>query len=543
MGRTRGVGVSKGCQTCRHRKIKCDERHPLCLKCEKAHIVCGGYIREHRFVDEVARTVKHVQKVKTRDTKRSTAACPSSIDSEPPTPKTVVKQSNSSSGDTQAFNFDTTPLLDEYQTYDWDLRIGRHIPIKLDENMQISYLSTHLFAGVSVSIPWLHFQASDHISASAIPSVRALAAVYFGRRNNLPDVVEEGFRLYGQALRSLNADLLHSEDDRAWSITILRSAVVLEYYELIAFESMLGWLKHAGGVGRLIELRGPERHQSPSDRDLLDGNRRIIALGCVVKRKRCFLEIEQWKTVPWAHEHNSKTSLNYLDDILCDIPGLLEDSDELERSELLPEQRVMDRRRLSDDINLHLQQLYAWREKWAQLNPEACNEVPSLEQTPPSSDSKRQSEPLFPAVFHYSSLTAANEITSYNAILLLLLRLARQVIGPSFRTSYSTTNLRPASTQSPLQPPGTANTLTAAKEICKSVKFHLNCGDSAGAFFMLFPLRWQAFGDGTREKKCCEAVIGKIADKSGWEIGRGPKRDSMRHEGRILEESEISDYT
>ncbi|RDW86213.1 Zn(II)2Cys6 transcription factor domain-containing protein [Aspergillus mulundensis] len=36
-------GPSKGCYTCRARKVKCDEARPVCKRCVKGNRVCGGY--------------------------------------------------------------------------------------------------------------------------------------------------------------------------------------------------------------------------------------------------------------------------------------------------------------------------------------------------------------------------------------------------------------------------------------------------------------------------------------------------------------------
>jgi Fungal Zn(2)-Cys(6) binuclear cluster domain len=32
-----------GCKTCKRRRVKCDERHPTCLRCEKLELTCEGY--------------------------------------------------------------------------------------------------------------------------------------------------------------------------------------------------------------------------------------------------------------------------------------------------------------------------------------------------------------------------------------------------------------------------------------------------------------------------------------------------------------------
>lgn len=34
-----------GCLTCKARRVKCDERKPICARCEKAQMVCNGYIQ------------------------------------------------------------------------------------------------------------------------------------------------------------------------------------------------------------------------------------------------------------------------------------------------------------------------------------------------------------------------------------------------------------------------------------------------------------------------------------------------------------------
>lgn len=43
---------SKGCVTCKARRLKCDEGMPCCRRCSKAGITCEGYQLTNRFVDE-----------------------------------------------------------------------------------------------------------------------------------------------------------------------------------------------------------------------------------------------------------------------------------------------------------------------------------------------------------------------------------------------------------------------------------------------------------------------------------------------------------
>jgi hypothetical protein len=268
-------------------------------------------------------------------------------------------------------------------------------------------------------------------------------------------------------------------------------------------------------VGKLIELQGPQRFQNTAQRNLLEGNRVTIALECLIQKKRCFLEHQDWKTIPWAADPESKTLVFYLHDMLCDVPGLLEDATNLQHSNLEMDQRMSLHRDLSSKILVQLQTLYEWRVLWQQQNPDSCYEVPT---------STPDHAAFSPTVFYFSTLSAANEICFYNALLLLILRLGFQVIGPTFASTYPSLHLLGMLDYGPLSPPGLAtDAQTVATEICKSVEYHLlHPASSAAAFFLLFPLwlAYPAFEPDSKESQWLSDVMRKIADMSGFEISR-----------------------
>jgi hypothetical protein len=279
-----------------------------------------------------------------------------------------------------------------------------------------------------------------------------------------------------------------------------------------------GWLKHAGGVGRLIELRGPWQHKAPPERALLDNCRVTIALECLVEKKRCFLERHEWKTIPWALDPESKTSTHHIQDILCDIPGLMEDATNVQGSSQEPSEIASRHQRLSENILIHLNALYEWRTASQCANPGACHEVLA------ASSSPVQTQILSPTALHYSSLTAANEITLYNAILLLLLRLRYQILGPSSNAPITALHLPLHIDYGPLYPPGAApNPRAVAMEICRRVEYNLLDSQNAGAFLLLFPLRlaFTTFDPGSRERIWVSDVMRGIANSSGFGIGHG----------------------
>ncbi|KAH6723570.1 hypothetical protein BKA61DRAFT_648690 [Leptodontidium sp. MPI-SDFR-AT-0119] len=365
-------------------------------------------------------------------------------------------------------------------------------------------------------------------SLSAQTSIRALGALYFGKLHRLNNIADRSHSFYGKALVALNSDLQQTE--KAWSLSVVKSAMILGLYEFIDCKSTSGWMKHAGGVSKLIEMRGPYRHQTFMDRYMLEGNRVTIALECLIRRKRCFLEHEDWKTVPYELDPGAKTSLNYLHDILCDVPGLVEDVGALK--ELAQAQGLVDgdadavrRKRqleleLSQKVLMELKMLYEWRAAWAMENQGGWWEVPS-----PSS--------IFPTVIHFKSLMIANGVTIYNAILILLRWIGYQVIGPTFDPAGVYIDVPEGIEYGPLYAPREApNGQAIAMEICRAVEYHLEEErKSAGGFFLLFPLSvaCQVFEPGSREAEWLREVLDKVADSSGFEIGRRFWADGAKH--------------
>ena len=48
------------------------------------------------------------------------------------------------------------------------------------------------------------------------------------------------------------------------------------YAQIVNSTAYNGWIQHAGGIGRLIEARGPWLHQSPQELILFESSRPMI---------------------------------------------------------------------------------------------------------------------------------------------------------------------------------------------------------------------------------------------------------------------------
>lgn len=164
-----------------------------------------------------------------------------------------------------------------------------------------------------------------------------------------------------------------------------------------------------------------------------------IILECWISKKHCFLEHQRWKTVPWVLKKGSKKPISYLQDIICNIPGLIEDATNLTNSKA--ENTQVTNQAVLRDIRLHIDELHIWRTRWEEKYPDSYHEIPVPEH--------RSERPLFSTMLSFSSVLRADEITLYNTALMILLKTGTEVAGLTLDTKTAAFSLQPATSQRP----------------------------------------------------------------------------------------------
>ncbi|KAL7755104.1 hypothetical protein ACKLNR_014861 [Fusarium oxysporum f. sp. zingiberi] len=283
-------GRSKACRTCKRRRVKCDHGKPNCQRCEKAGIACEGYVTYGEFVDETTRFAKDKSPVKDSQLQVQPAS---------PSAKATERQ------------------------------IWRPPPLLLDQD---AVIHAHLLSRIDEVTPLMANLESITLSDSTRSlAVRALAAVYFGKTNSDKRIFDLGSREYVKALNRVQLDLASSTAVLEWDT--LASVICLCMFENIVFTDKTGWLKHYEGITQLVKLRGPWRHQTVLERDLLRQCRFEIILCALINRKHCYLTLPEWQTVPWPSTV-PKTASDALHDIFARVPGQLHDMDRVQRGEV-----------------------------------------------------------------------------------------------------------------------------------------------------------------------------------------------------------------
>ena len=550
-------GRSTGCITCLARHVKCGELHviwpllrvfsdlstdegqPTCFRCHSAHLQCEGYrglpvtfdphvqrldtinttlgAQERSAVGQTLMMLNHTATDYAESSSRNPS--PSSqngitkIVKRPPrgrprkSPPATKKTTN---GVVDRKPSNTSPLLP------LELSLAAfQAPICVTFLVQ-NFLG-HLDTGRKSLLPaW----DVDNVSGTARESVNALAMAFFGKAHHQQNIVQEGAECYGKALRKLANDL--NDSNAMWSSSVLLSSILLARYELVASEGSAGWIQHAGGVERLFELRGPQRHQSLEERHIFEAARPIIAIKAITDCKRTFLDQQDWLTIPWAQDPGQKSSMNLLIDYFCMIPGLLEDAKRLqtgssfvwdfkpptspsdEASAASQDPRLVALRHRTQECYDKLQR---WKDAWDETYPSAVHPV-DISFFPKSDTNFPQD--IFSYAFNFPSFLRGSEYQLYNTVVFFLCSLMLSIPPTSQGDVDSSPSVSDLLEQR----------WEAAYNICRAVPYDLfEKHGGGGAYLLLFPLltTLRLFGEGSDEGKWIKQVLESIANKWGLE--------------------------
>ncbi|KAH6676385.1 hypothetical protein B0J14DRAFT_651807 [Halenospora varia] len=492
-------GRSGGCHTCRRRRVKCDETHPKCERCTKAKIPCEGYARDLKFVDEKGRAQKRVQ------IKRQAYL-------------EAIQAEEAQLRANRATKLEPT-----------NRPVGKVSPplslVGFRDKVELTFMLNKLFAGWRLFIPFVMRGYRGTEDCTTTQTVKALSSIYFGRMHHDKESFDSGMISYCKALRLLGVDL--KDQKAAFALPSVTNVLSLVIFEMMA-SSGGGMIQHLGGVHRLIEARGPERHQTRPELDVFEAARLGMVHNYMEKKKRCFLEQPHWQTIPWAKHPEAKDLLSVLCDRKCHLPGLLEDMEALRTGQRATPADV---RNLCQNIHTQLQELYIWRAAWEAEHPNCCSIVELKDASIPYS-----------SALHFTSMSRAVEIGHYNTILLQLYRMGRILMGPEFSPTAPATSIPVTRTNQDLLLPADPKSIQdVAMEFLRMVNYELmEPHQSAGYFQVMFPLRvvFEVFRPGSKEWDYCQRLFIEMAENGGFELSRRMMPTGIC--GRMLMDEEIN---
>ena len=158
---------SKGCQTCRERKIRCDQRPGGCIRCAKSRRECPGYrdLSDLMFRNESTNVIR---KAKAKITSNSRSDSPGINTSTPPAPQPtsseqdveesliLIRPNDTPTPHSAISYYSMAPTIDERATgffftnyiVDANSRSGNSAGYRIDDNLLICMKAVGL-AGLS----------------------------------------------------------------------------------------------------------------------------------------------------------------------------------------------------------------------------------------------------------------------------------------------------------------------------------------------------------------------------------------------------------
>ncbi|KAE8555689.1 hypothetical protein EYB25_000387 [Talaromyces marneffei] len=260
-------GKSKGCKTCRKRKIACDLQRPVCANCIKSKRTCLGYDKDVRFIP-VRASLTDEKLVVTSSFKTPSQ---NTIKSHEET-QTLQKTSGltdgiSVSSGSRRHRFSLFPAS--------DLLCGLANRQQLLSVFVAACIPTGAGGVIDPSKgwggPWMLQLPQLFMKTPALQTaVSAIAASILGRQHDDRDFVNESLRFYTSGLRELQKSL--------WDPHVMFNDEILAAY-----------YNHCMACMRLVEARGAGRHVSGVSHELFLGLRAQGALLSMANHVPSFL--------------------------------------------------------------------------------------------------------------------------------------------------------------------------------------------------------------------------------------------------------------
>lgn len=387
------AGRSKGCSTCRRRRVKCDEQRPVCGRCLKCGFECGG-AKETTFVEGYI--------VKSRRTDRRTAA-------------------------SVARNVADTDPAGRQLSLSASLK-GNPIEI------YICYTRKHLHPTGVVNLALEGLQLSDIMALGTISAETmtansqifpqaflSFAMIYFGDQHQQAHITNQGYAMHGVALKRINQAL--SDSNFYMRDELILSIVTLALLECFVPTGTNHYLQHMLGLEKLLELRGPSKSRISTSFELYKGVRRMILFASLRAGRPSILAREEWKNAFKMNCSDQEMQEQDLFDVLADCTVLIADSDELSANWGLDLERDehhrgdMERKAL-----ILLTHLRTWKTRWeidkknSYIETLAAGSVLEPEESPWNASS-----PLS-TFFEFSNSTDVSALVFYNTVLIYVLR-------------------------------------------------------------------------------------------------------------------------
>ncbi|KAI9692671.1 MAG: hypothetical protein M1820_009465 [Bogoriella megaspora] len=234
-------------------------------------------------------------------------------------------------------------------------------------------------------------------------STYALCAARLGQIDGNIALQNEGRRLYGKGLSELRFAL--TKPQLLYEDETLGACMALAMYE-ICEGTRSGYVNHADGAGKLIQLRGPTRHVTGLGHNVFLAYRYMGLIRAMELKEHSFLSESVWRSLPW--QNSVKGPFDRLVDIVLPAPEILRQAEGLGSES--PEQQW----RIANEL---IEQCLGTEAQFELFYRSLDEETPGLLHWPADSVRSPQTPPV---IFEFPNITIAAAVITYWAFLFMV---------------------------------------------------------------------------------------------------------------------------
>ncbi|KAJ1711705.1 hypothetical protein NYO67_6146 [Aspergillus flavus] len=287
---------STGCNTCRRRKVKCDEAKPECLRCVKNGHVCTGYERSRVFIHKSSNAMEDgAQKF----TRRPKALLNDLITHQVDQVEPGVPQLNT--------NVEVRSQL--FQSF-----IDRYLP-------QSQYIRDRTGKNILQTLP--------DLSGSSLlidKAVVALSTAFLAKQNQDRHLLQNSTKIYGNAIQMLYGKI---SSGRALGKDVLYTTIIFQIYELINCSppGFGAWIAHVQGSSAIIKQCSGQDDETAASRLFRRQLKFVTLCDAIGKRKAPdFYNPSAWQDNS-LQDRDSPEPIDELIDRLADCSALMKQVD------------------------------------------------------------------------------------------------------------------------------------------------------------------------------------------------------------------------
>ncbi|PWY82888.1 hypothetical protein BO70DRAFT_396132 [Aspergillus heteromorphus CBS 117.55] len=445
---------STGCNTCRRRKVKCDEAKPQCNRCIKNGHVCTGYERKRVFIHQSSGAIEGIQQQ-----------------------QQLVRRPKSTPEHGSAKITDRQITRVEPEIPRWNINV--EVRSQLLTSFIESYLppSEYLRDGSGKNLLETLPQLSGG-SPLLDRAITSLSSAFLAKQNKDDRLLRYSIRLYNNSMgimhRLIGSDKRPGQD-------VLYTTVIFQLYELIHSSppGFMAWIWHVQGSNVIMDQCTGHRDETVAEKLFYRQLKFVTLCDAVGKRKAATL----YNTLNWQNR-SPQAKLDPVDEV---ADNLAECSALIERIDAFIDHAIAN----PGTDKQAGEQLLSCCLTLEQKLHRTCIEVqrklgmPSV--LPPDTPSREGfrahlTTGLFPEPLGFASLTCAESHLIYWATLILLYPLVDQLLDVLGRPQTDVTSFPPScATRGPTDPNNPLASVVAtdftalaehyADEVCRSVMY------------------------------------------------------------------------